>query len=125
MRSLVRFVKPAVPHDSVHFQRTLGWVLHPLSVTQVVKQLLCGQARVGGTSKSKCLPQQDAKRPSGNVKKYIYTSNISNTEKMIENTTRSAYFSRTLRSFEMWSNTDLSIQIVFSIDTKAKEQTEK
>ena len=72
--SLVRFVNPAVPHESVHFQRTLGWVLHPLSITQVVKQLLCGQARVGGTSKSKCLPQQDAKRPSGNVKK----SNISN-----------------------------------------------
>ena len=52
--SLVRFMKPAVPHNSVQFQRTLGWVPHPLFFTQVVKQLLSGQARVGGTSKSKC-----------------------------------------------------------------------
>lgn len=67
--SLLRFVNPAVPHDSVHLQRTFRWVVHPLSITQVVKQLLCGQTRIRCASKGKNLPQQDAKRPSRNVEK--------------------------------------------------------
>ena len=63
MGSLFRFMNPAISHDSVNFQRALGWHVHSLTITKIIQKLLCGEARVRGTPKGKRFPQEDSKRP--------------------------------------------------------------
>ena len=61
MGSLFRFMNPAISHDSVNFQRALGWHVHSLAITKIVQKLLCREARVRSTPKGKRFPQEDSK----------------------------------------------------------------